>query len=33
VRGEAVTAQNDVTVMIDSEAGDDYRFYRIETVP
>jgi hypothetical protein len=33
VRGEPVTAQNDVTVMIDSEAGDDYRFYRIETVP
>jgi len=31
--GEAVTAQGDVTVLVDAEAGDDYRFYRIETAP
>jgi len=31
--GEAVTAQGDVTVLLDAEAGDDYRFYRIETAP
>lgn len=32
-RGEPVTAEDDRTVLIDSEAGDDHRFYRIETVP
>jgi hypothetical protein len=32
-RGEPVTAQGGTTVILDSEAGDDYRFYRIETIP
>jgi len=32
-RGEPVIAQGDTTILVDPEAGDAYRFYRIETVP
>lgn len=33
MQGEPVTAQGAETVIVDQNAGDDYRFYRIETVP
>jgi hypothetical protein len=32
-RGQPVLAQGDITIILDEDAGDDYRFYRIETVP
>ncbi|MBT5925313.1 MAG: hypothetical protein HOH33_01705, partial [Verrucomicrobia bacterium] len=32
-RGGAIIADGEVTVIDDPEASDDFRFYRIETVP
>jgi hypothetical protein len=32
-RGQPVTAEGETTIITDSENAEDFRFYRIETMP